>query len=114
MRDTKGAWRAFASIATWPSARVRGQLHVRLSRQKRPDARVRLAIGDRQFDLVAGAVDVWAPDPRSDAAIVAAMRSAPAMSLTTRAANGAIFADRYALKGAATAMDAAALGCARR
>ena len=63
--------------------------------------------------MVAGGADVWAPDPRIDAAIVAAMRSAPSMSVSTRTATGAGFAETYALKGAATAMDAAALGCAR-
>jgi hypothetical protein len=36
------------------------------------------------------------------------------MSVASVAATGAGFAETYALKGAATAIDAAALGCARR
>jgi hypothetical protein len=35
------------------------------------------------------------------------------MSVQTRDARGRGFADTYALRGAATAIDAAALGCAR-
>ena len=113
VRGGGGKWRPFASVATWPQARVRGQVHIRLGREKLASAPVSLTIGDRRFAMVAGGADVWAPDPRIDAAIVAAMRSAPSMSIATRAATGAGFAETYALKGAATAMDAAALGCAR-
>ena len=57
--------------------------------------------------------DAWAADARGDATIIAAMRSASSMSIQTRDAQGRAFADAYALRGAATAIDAAALGCAR-
>lgn len=106
-------WRPFASVATWPQARVRGQVHIRLGREKLAGAPVTLTIGGRGFAMVAGGADAWAPDPRIDAAIVAMMRSAPSMSIATRAAGGAGFTETYLLKGAATATDAAALGCAR-
>ena len=113
VRGGGGKWRPFASVATWPRAGVRGQVHIRLAREKLARAPVTLTIGDRRFSLVAGGADAWAPDPRVDAAIVAAMRSAASMSVATRAATGAGFAETYLLKGAATAMDAAALRCAR-
>ena len=113
-RQGGGKWRSFASIATWPKAGVRGQVHIRLARETLNGAPVTLSIGGKRFAMVAGGADVWASDPRADAAIVAAMRSAPAMSIATRASTGAAFAETYRLKGAATAMDAAALGCARR
>ncbi|MBX3563162.1 MAG: hypothetical protein KF730_01165 [Sphingomonas sp.] len=102
----------FASIATWPRDGVRNQLHIRLSRARAGNARVTLSIGERRFELKAGAADAWAPDARTDQAVVAAIRSGRSMSIETVAANGAPFADTYALKGAATAIDAAALGCA--
>jgi len=103
----------FASVANWPRDGVRNQLHIRLSRARAPNARVTLSIGERRFELQAGDSDAWAPDARTDAAIVAAMRSGRSMSVETLGANGAPFADSYALKGAATAIDAAALGCAK-
>lgn len=105
--------RGFASVGTWPRARVRGQIHFRLSHVRAGDAPVLLKVGDRRFTLVAGQMDAWAPDARADAQIVAAMRSAPGMSVATVGSNGRGFADSYALRGAATAIDAAALGCAR-
>lgn len=105
---------AFASIATWPRQGVHNQLHVRLSRTRAASARVTLAIGERRFELRAGDTDAWAPDSRTDAAVVAAMREGRSMSIETIATNGAAFADTYALKGAATAIDGAALGCAGR
>jgi hypothetical protein len=103
----------FAAVGSWPRQRVRGQVHFRLSRMRGSDAAVILNVGDRRFTLVAGQVDAWAPDARADAAIVAAMRSATSMSVQTRDSRGRGFADTYVLRGAATAIDAAALGCAR-
>lgn len=103
----------FATVATWPRAHVRGQVHFRLSRPRGGRAPVVLNVGDRRFALVAGQADAWAPDARGDAAIVAAMRSGTSMSVQTTGRNGRGFADTYALRGAATAIDAAALGCAR-
>jgi hypothetical protein len=103
----------FASVGTWPRQKVRGQVHVRLSRSRADKAAVTLSVGERRFTLVAGKRDAWAADPRGDAAIIAAMRSASSMSVQTSDAQGRAFADSYALRGAATAIDAAALGCAR-
>lgn len=104
---------AFASIATWPGKRVNNQLHIRLSRQRTPRARVTLAIGERRFQLQAGDRDAWSPDARTDQAIVAAIRAGRSMSIESIAANGAPFADVYALAGAATAIDAAGVACVR-
>ena len=106
-----GSWRPFASIGTWPGQGARAQLHVRLSRERDPRARVTLSIGERRFELVAGNADAWAPDSRTDIAIVTAMRSGRSMSVEALGKNGRPFADVYALRGAATAIDAAALGC---
>ena len=105
--------KGFASVGTWPRQRVRGQIHLRLSRARSDKAPVTLSVGERRFSLVAGKVDAWAADARGDAAIIAAMRSASSMSVQSIDALGRAFADSYALRGAATAIDAAALGCAR-
>ena len=104
---------AFAAVGTWPRQQVRGQVHFRLSRTRAAKAPVTLSVGERRFALVGGQGDAWGPDPRGDAAIVAAMRSAGSMSVATIGSDGRAFADSYALRGAATAIDAAALGCAR-
>jgi hypothetical protein len=101
----------FASIANWPGQNIRGQLHIRLSRSRAGNARVTLSIGERRFELVAGADDAWAPDSRTDAAIVAAMRSGRSMSVEGLGRDGSAFADVYTLSGVATAIDAAALAC---
>ncbi|HEY9580664.1 MAG TPA: hypothetical protein VIR65_12465 [Rhizorhapis sp.] len=106
-------WRPFAAVGYWPKKSVHGQMHFRLSREKAPKAQVSLSIGARRFTLTAGGADAWAPDKRVDAAIIAAIRSGTSMSVQATGKNGAPFADVYALRGAATAMDAAALGCAR-
>jgi len=101
----------FLSVAAWPGQNIRGQLYVRLSRARAGAARVTLSVGERRFDLVAGDIDAWAPDARTDTAIVAAMRSSRSLSVEALGRDGSPFADTYALSGAATAIDAAALAC---
>jgi hypothetical protein len=103
----------FASVGSWPKRGVRGQLHFRLSRNLAAAPRLSLAIGAQRFELTGGGGDAWAKDRTMDAAIVAAMRSAGSMSLSATDRGGRRFTDRYSLEGAATAMDAATVGCAR-
>ena len=113
VRSGGGKWRPFASIAHWPAEGVRGQIHIRLSREVRNGAKVVLSIDDRRITLVGSGADAWAANPRADASIIAALRSGRSMSIASVAATGGGFADTYRMKGAATAVDAAALGCAR-
>ncbi|MCE7796819.1 hypothetical protein LWE61_09640 [Sphingobium sufflavum] len=110
---TEGRWSPFAAIGYWPRANVRGQVHIRLSREIAARSTLSLTIGERRFALTGGGADAWAPNRQVDAAIVAAMRSATSMSIAAQARTGAGFADTYRLRGAATAIDAAALGCGR-
>ena len=75
--------------------------------------RIAGAGGERRFTLAANTADAWAADAPSDRAIVAAMRGSRSMSVEAVGEGGRPFADTYALAGAATAIDAAALGCVR-
>ncbi|BAK68031.1 hypothetical protein SLG_33560 [Sphingobium sp. SYK-6] len=106
-------WRPFAAVGYWPQRGLRGQINIRLSHQLAAGSGATLAIGDQRFALAGGGADVWARDRKADAAIIAAMRSGRTMSIAGRARAGGTFTDRYDLRGAATAIDAAALGCAR-
>jgi hypothetical protein len=107
-------WRPFVSVAHWPARGIANQLHIRLSRAKRDGSAVLLRIDGRIFQLTGGGRDAWASDARADDEIQDAMRTGIDMVVETRAANGARIRDQYRLRGAATAMDAAAVACARR
>ena len=102
----------YADVAWWPRQGVRGQVHFRLSRKLQPNAAISLSIGGQKIPLVGGGGDAWAADKRGDAAIMAAMRSAKEMTVSARDTGGRGFSNSYDLAGAATAMDAAAVGCA--
>lgn len=104
----------FASIGYWPRQGARGQLHFRLGAAKREASAVLLRIDGRSFQLIGRGADAWAPDPRGDAELLAAMRSGVTMTVETRSARGGIVRDRYALRGAPSAIDAAALACTGR
>ena len=106
-------YQPYAAIGTWPRRGARSQVHLRLSRKLAANAPVTLRIGERRIVLTAGGGDAWPRDNADNAAIVAAMRSAPSMTVSARDAKGRPFANTWPLAGAASAMDAALIGCAR-
>jgi hypothetical protein len=104
---------AYATVSHWPDRKVRGAVHIVLSREVADKSAVRLAVGDKRFALVAKGRNAWAKDAGDDAAINAALRVAARMSVSASSAKGGTFTDRYTLAGAATAIDAATVGCAK-
>jgi hypothetical protein len=105
-------YQPYATIGHWPKRALRNQVHLRLSRQVANGDRIKLTIEGQEFALVGGGGDAWADTAGTNAAIVAAMRSATRMTVTARGADGKIIRDTYRLAGAATAIDAALAGCA--
>jgi hypothetical protein len=112
-RAPEGA-RPFAAVGFWPQRHLAGQFHVRLSGAKRAGSAVLLRVDDRTFQLSGNGRDAWAPDAAADDAIADALRTGIEMSVETRAEDGRRVRDSYRLRGAATAMDAAAIACRRR
>lgn len=108
----KSPWRPFVAIGYWTKPNVRGQFNIRLSHQLAPATQAVLSVGGQQFRLVGSGADMWAADQNADSAIIAAIRAGKSMSVTGQARAGGRFTDRYQLRGAASAIDAAALGCA--
>ena len=108
----KADYQAYVDVGHWPKRGLRNQVHFRLSKRLAANAPIRLRVDTQDFVLAGGGGDAWAVDRRMDAAIVAAMRSAQAMRVRARAGDGREINDLYALPGAASAIDAAALGCA--
>ena len=106
-------YQPYADVAWWPRQGVRGQVHFRLSRKLAPNAPITLILGRNRFSLTGGGGDAWAPDKATDAAIIAAMRSSAEMIVNARGADGRGFSNTWKLDGAASAMDAAAVGCAQ-
>lgn len=106
-------YQPYATVGTWPKRKLRNQVHFRMSRKLAADPRLSLRIGGKSYALIGGGGDAWAADARSNAAITAAMRSASEMTVSASDAEGRRFSNTWRLGGAASAMDAAAIGCAR-
>jgi hypothetical protein len=102
----------YVSIGFWPKRGLSHQLYVRLSRARSSNAGITLSVGGRRFQLAADGNNGRAKDRAMDLAIIAAIRSAGSLSVQSTGANGGNITDAYALRGAASAIDAAALGCA--
>lgn len=106
-------WEPFASVSYWPKRGIRAQVQFRLSREKRQGSAILLRIDDRVFQLAGAGANAWASDRRTNAAIIAAMRTGIDMNVETRSISGGLVRDFYKLRGAASAIDAAAIACAR-
>ncbi|WP_341208722.1 invasion associated locus B family protein [uncultured Sphingomonas sp.] len=104
----------FALVAARAGPRRAPSVRFRLSRPRGEGAPLTLIIGERRFALIGDRESAHAADAETDRAIVGAMRGASAMTLTTLDVGGRTLNDTYPLAGAATAIDAAQLGCARR
>jgi hypothetical protein len=102
----------YFTVANWPRRNIRGEIHARLSREAAADRPVVITIGGQRYTGVASGFDIWAADRRGDAAIIAALRSEGDMTISARGRDGRSVRDVYHLAGAASAMDAASLGCA--
>lgn len=106
-----GVRQPFVTISWWPQQGVRGQVHFRLRYDRGAGSDVRLHVGSKRWRLMPGTGDAWSPSARHDAYILAKIRQSGSMSISANGPKGGRFVDSYALKGAASAMDAAALGC---
>lgn len=114
LRDAaKGQPQAYAAFLFDPARRQNGVLSVRLSRPARPGGSVILTVGDRPFLLKGDGRFAFSRGAAQEAAIIASVRVATGMRVTTRDGSGRRSVDRYLLDGAPTAIDAAAAHCSR-
>ncbi|HEX8215170.1 MAG TPA: hypothetical protein VF582_06825 [Allosphingosinicella sp.] len=105
---------AYASVGLWPERKLGPQLYLRLGGRRRAGSAVILRVDGRPFQLAGEGSNAWATNARADAAIVAAIRTGVTMTVETRSQGGGRIRDRYVLRGAASAIDAAAFACAAR
>lgn len=113
VRQSVRGTRPYASVGNWPGRGIRSQLHIRLSGEQRAQSAVLVRIDGRSFQLIGRGWDAWAADARADAELLAAMRAGIEMMVETRGTDGRLIRDHYQLRGAATAIDAAAVACLR-
>lgn len=98
-------------IGFWPAQSKNYQIYVRFSRVRSANSIVTISAGGRRFRLNGNGNEAWAKDKRMDLAIVAAMRSSASLSVQSIGRDGRGIVDVYELRGAASAIDAAALAC---
>lgn len=103
--------KAYLSVGFWPKRGVSHQIYVRLSRERSSNSVITLSAGGRRFRLKGESSGGWATDRRMDLAIIAAMRSATSLSVESIGRDGRSIVDAYSVRGAPSAIDAAALGC---
>lgn len=109
-RDSQKGNSAF-TISFWPKKSDDYQVYVRFSRDRSSNSVVTLTAGGRRFRLDGNRTEAWAKDQRMNIAIVAALRSSASMSIESTGRDGRAIVDAYRLRGAASAIDAAALAC---
>lgn len=106
--------RPYFSVGFWPASNVTHQIYVRLSRPRSSNSGITLTAGGRRFRLKASGNSGWAKDRRMDLAIISAIRTSRSLSVESIGRDGQSIVDAYALRGAPSAIDSAALGCKRK
>jgi hypothetical protein len=101
----------YFSIGFWPRKAVKHQIYVSLSRDRSSNSGITISVGGRRFRLKATQTGGWAADQRMDVALIAAIRSSASLSVESIGRDGRAIVDAYSLRGAPSAIDAAALGC---
>ena len=112
-RDSQKGNSAF-TIGFYPVESKQYQVYVRFSRDRSLNSAITLSAGGRQFRLRGNNTEAWAKDQRMNLAIIAAMRGSASMSIETIGRDGRAIVDAYRLRGAASAIDSAALECMKR
>jgi hypothetical protein len=102
----------YFSVGFWPRRSVAHQVYVSLSRDRSSNSAITISVGGRRFRLKATPTGGWAADRRMDIAIVSAIRSSASLSVESIGRDGRAIVDAYRLRGAPSAIDSAALGCA--
>jgi hypothetical protein len=110
--DESSSTGGYLSVGFWPKRGLSHQVYVRLSRARSENSGITLSAGGRRFRLVARGNSGWAKDRQMDMAILAAIRSSQSVSIESVGRDGRNIIDAYMTRGAASAIDAAALGCA--
>ncbi|HQS69444.1 MAG: hypothetical protein B7Y36_00370 [Novosphingobium sp. 28-62-57] len=113
VRGRQQAFQPYLTVGYWPQRKIRGAVHVRLARRVAAGSSVNVSFPEANFTLQTGQADAWPADQRVNAGIVVQLRSAPRVMVIGQGTDGRKFRDTYVLSGAASAMDAAALGCVR-
>jgi hypothetical protein len=110
-RPVGGSSGAYITVTDWPQQSRRNILHIRLPRTAKGASSAVLSFGEERFRLQIAGLDAWAANARDNATIVAGLRSATSLAIRVRDSNGS-YVRRWTLSGAASAMDAATMGCA--
>jgi hypothetical protein len=108
----KSGTRPFAGFAFDRLGRRNGQFYVHLSRPARAGATIIATIGSEPFLLVGRGEWAWSRSAGQQQSMIHAIRYGDWMRIDARDEGGSRIVDRYAVRGAATAIDAAAARCA--
>jgi hypothetical protein len=103
----------YLSIGFWPKKNVTHQIYASLSRDRSSNSSVSVSVGGRRFRLQANQSGGWAMDRRMDLAIIAAIRSSASLSVESVGRDGRAIVDAYSMRGAPSAIDAAAIRCSK-
>ncbi len=104
----------YFSVGFWPKKGVSHQIYISVSRDQSANSSTNISVGGRRFRLKSNVSGGWATDRQMDLAIIAAMRTSASLSVESIGRDGRAIVDAYSLRGAPSAIDAAALGCAPR
>ena len=91
-------------ITHWPGRKVKGQISTIIGYRFKEASAVKLAIGDKSFDLYPVDNMAWTDKAETEKAIVIAMKTGKSMNISGVSQRGTETTDTYSLAGLKTAL----------
>jgi Invasion associated locus B (IalB) protein len=98
-------------VTHWPGRNVRGQISTIIGYPFKDTSTVKLSVDAKDFVLYTAGDMAWADRAETDAAILTAMKSGGALTITGTSTRGTVTTDHYSLNGISAAMDKINTAC---
>lgn len=92
-------------VTHWPGRKVRGQISTIIGYPFKEASMVKLSVDEKSFDLYTNGDMAWADGAETEKAIVTAMKTGTALTVTGTSWRGTETTDTYSLAGVQAAMD---------
>jgi Invasion associated locus B (IalB) protein len=92
-------------VTHWPGRKIKGQVSTIIGYPFKESSMVKLMVDDKSFDLYTSGDMAWADGVETEKAIVVAMKTGTALTITGTSWRGTETTDSYSLSGVQAAMD---------
>lgn len=98
-------------VSNWPTAKVKGEISIKMGYPLKPGVPAEIKIGDKKFDLFTKAEGAYVEKAETEKQVVEAMKAGSTMVVQGRSTRGTLTTDEYSLSGISKALEAVDKAC---